>query len=217
MIKHFEDILKSELAKQLPGEEAHFMMMPIARNDNLIKPSGKISPLKSAVLILLYEDEYQHLRFPLIQRPTYNGAHSGQVSLPGGKAEKDDANIFHTALRETEEEIGIDASNIEVVGQLTDLFIWVSNFLVTPIVGITHKKPVFTKDDNEVETIIETDLYDIINPAKRKEDTIVVRDKFRIQTPYFEIDSRVVWGATAMILSEFSMVIGRSGFFNSRI
>ena len=192
------------------------MMMPIARNDNLRKPSGKIPPIKSAVLILLYEDEHQHIRFPLIQRPIYNGTHSGQVSLPGGKVEKGDASIFQTALRETEEELGINTDNIEVIGQLSDLFIWVSNYMVTPIVGITQIKPVFTKDDNEVDAIIETDLFDIIDPAKRKDDTIVVREKYRIKTPYFNIDDRIVWGATAMILSEFSMVLGNSGLFKSK-
>ena len=211
MYEGIKEKLESELSKELPGERAHSMMMPTVRTDNLKEPPANIPPVKSAVLVLLYVDEDDHVKFPLIQRPTYNGAHSAQVSLPGGKSEPDDRDIVHTALRETEEEIGIGAESIEVLGNLTNLFIWVSNYLVTPVVGITNRKPVFVRDPNEVEAIIETDLYDIINPSKRKEGVFVVREKYKIHTPYFDIDNRIVWGATAMMLSELSMVVNRAG------
>ena len=207
----FKEQLRIELAKELPGKVAHSMMMPSVRNDNLKKPTGNPPPIESAVLVLFYPDENGHYKFPLIQRPSYNGAHSAQVSFPGGKAEHEDASLIDTALREANEEIGVDPEQVEVLGQLSDLFIWVSNFLVTPVVGITNHRPDFTKEDNEVESIIEADLYDIVDPSKRKEGTIIVKEKFKIKTPYYDIDDRIVWGATAMMLSELSIVVSKTG------
>ena len=213
MFEEFKERLKIELLNGLPGELAHSMMMPIVRDDELTMPSNPPAPKKSAILILFYQDCDGHIKFPLIQRPTYDGAHSAQVSFPGGKFEKSDRNLEHTALREAQEEIGIDPGKVEVLGNLSDLFIWVSNYLVTPVVAFTDQIPEFKKDDLEVETIIETDLYDIINPNKRKEGTILARGKYKIQTPYFDIDNRIVWGATAMMLSELSMVVGKTGIY----
>jgi len=213
MIGELKEKLSVELANELPGKIAHSMMMPTVRDDNLKMPDSQIPPVKSAVLVLFYPDEKNHIKFPLIQRPTYNGAHSAQVSFPGGKKEEKDQSIIHTALREAEEEIGIDQSRVDVVGSLTDLFIWVSNYLVTPVIAFSNEKPIFKKDDQEVEAIIEADLYDIINPAKRKQGTILVREKYNIQTPYFDFDNRIVWGATAMMLSELSMILDKARIF----
>lgn len=212
MFEEFKEKFRFQLLNDLPGESAHNLMMPTVRDDNLTIRSNQPPPTKSAVLILFYKDD-KNIKFPLIQRPTYNGAHSAQVSFPGGKSEKSDKNIVHTALREAEEEIGIDPNKAEVVGNLSDLFIWVSNYMVTPIVAFTEKKPEFKKDDLEVDEIIETNLYDIIDSKKRKEGTILVRDKYKIQTPYFDIDNRIVWGATAMMLSELSVMIDKTGFY----
>lgn len=214
MFRRLKDKLTVELHNKLPGEEAHNIMMPIVRSDKRIKPINQSSPTKSAVLILFYQDDQEYIKFPLIQRPIYNGAHSAQVSLPGGKVEKIDNNIEHTALREAEEEIGIDPQSVEVIGKLSDIFIWVSNYIVTPIIAFTNKKPIFVKDDKEVDEIIETDLNDIMDLNKRKEGTILVRGKYKIQTPYFDIADRMVWGATAMMLSELSVVIEKTKIFN---
>jgi 8-oxo-dGTP pyrophosphatase MutT (NUDIX family) len=213
MLEVLKERLKKLLKEELPGEYAHSMMMPTVRDDRLKKPSVDLMPIKSAVLILFYPDEHGHVKFPLIQRPAYNGAHGSQVSLPGGKEESQDESLIHTALREAQEEIGIDPSLVEIIGNLSDLFIWVSNFLVTPVIGITNQKPHFAKDDIEVDAIIEADLFDIIDPSKRRDGTIVARGKYRIQTPYFEIDNRIVWGATAMMLSELSIIIGKAKIF----
>lgn len=213
MLEELKEKLRIELSNELPGKMAHNMMMPTLRDDNLTIPSQQLPPIKSAVLILFYQDEHGHIKFPLIQRPSYDGAHSAQVSFPGGKYEDEDVDLIQTALRESEEEIGIDPKDVEIVGRISDLFIWVSNFMVTPIVGVTHSLPNFVKDEKEVESIIETNLSDIINPEKRKEGTVIARGKYKIQTPYFDIDNRVVWGATAMMLSELSMVVGKTRIF----
>jgi len=211
MLEEFKERLHEELQQELPGESAHLMMFPTSRDREIIMPSFKLPPVPSAVLVLFYPDEHGHVRFPLIQRPTYNGAHSGQVAFPGGKAEKEDASLIETALRETEEEIGIPPERIEVVGQLSDLHISVSNFLVSPVVGFAKDRPKFVLDQQEVIAVIEADLYDILNPEKRKEGEIMARGKYEIQTPYFDIDDRMVWGATAMMLSELSIVISKTG------
>ena len=213
MIRDLGDKIKNAMEKELPGTKAHGMMMSTIRNDNLKKPDGKIPPVESAVLVLLYPSDHGHINFPLIQRPTYNGAHSGQVSLPGGKAEPTDDNIIHTALREAKEEIGITPENIDVVGRMTQLFIWVSNYIVTPVVAICDQKPVFRKDDKEVDSIIETNLFDIVNPDNRKEGLVYASGQYRIQSPYIDINSKVVWGATAMILNELSLIVEQAKIY----
>lgn len=213
MFREFSDKISAALANDLPGEKAHMMMTPTVRNDNLTKPLESVTPIKSAVLVLLYPNEAGRISFPLIQRPTYNGAHSGQVSFPGGKAEPTDKSIVNTAIREAEEEVGIESGKVEVLGTMTNLFIWVSNYVVTPVVGVYRMKPEFKKDEKEVDAIIETDLYDIIDPKKRKEGIVVARNKYQIQTPYFDINKKVVWGATAMMLSELSMIVDKAKIY----
>ena len=168
MLQEFKTKLEKQLQHDLPGEKAHLMMMPIARDDKLVMPSYKMPAIDSAVLILFYPDAYGHIKFPLIQRPTYNGAHSGQIGLPGGKVEKTDTNIIDTALRETHEEIGVDPGSVEVVGTLTDLHISVSNYVVTPVIGFIDERPEFLLDEQEVVDLIESELYDIIDPAKER-------------------------------------------------
>ncbi len=211
MIEEFKNKLMIQLRGDLPGEQAHLQMMPTARDENLVFPGFKTAPVKSAVMVLFYKDNSNYIKFPLIQRPTYNGAHSGQVGLPGGKAEPFDQDLVSTALRETREEIGISPEKIHVLGKLTDLHIAVSNFIVTPVLGVMNEKPVFVIDKLEVDEVIESNLADIIDPAKRKHGTIKVRGKYRIETPYFDIGNRIVWGATAMMLNELSIVIKNAG------
>lgn len=213
MLEELKEKLNVVLKEDLPGEHAHSMMMPIVRDDRLRPPERQIPPVKSAVLVLLYEDQEGHIKFPLIQRPVYNGAHSAQVSLPGGKEEPGDIDLIYTALRETKEEIGINPSDVEVIGRLSEMFIWVSNYIVIPVVGIYRQSPEFVLDPQEVEDIIEADLFDILNPDKRKEGTILARGKYKIRTPYFDIANRVVWGATAMMLSELSVVVSKTQLF----
>ncbi|MCU0400497.1 MAG: CoA pyrophosphatase [Algoriphagus sp.] len=156
---------------------------------------------KSAVLLLFFPQEGKGF-FPLIKRPVYTGAHSGQVALPGGKVEPTDPDVIFTALREAEEEIGIDAGKVEVLGRLSDLYIPTSNFLVSPVIGFLSDTPRLIPEQKEVARIIRTEVQSIFQPQIKKRTHLVVGGGMRLDTPYFAIDGEVVWGATAMILSE---------------
>lgn len=193
--------LKNELSSELPGVAAHQMLLPEGR---LILDQG-IKKVHASILILIYPDNTNQETIVLIKRPTYNGHHSGQVSFPGGKMETTDQSYEWTALRESEEEIGINALSVKTIGTLSDLYIPVSNFLVHPYIGYIEYTPDFTIDKTEVEYLIEYPLEKLIDlEIKTKLDFSV--DKKR-KIPYFEINSEIVWGATSMILNEFIFVL----------
>jgi len=215
MFNSFKQGIIEGLKERLPGTVAHQMMLPTHRDSNFRFPEFTAPPVKSAVLLLFYPDDDGTIKFPLIQRPTYNGAHSGQISLPGGKHEENDRDLIYTALRETHEEIGIIPEHVEVAGCLTDLYISVSNFIVTPVIGFADKKPQFSIDPNEVDAVIETGLSALFDPYCRKHGTVIAGGKFKIQTPYFEIENKIIWGATAMMLSELCMITEFSGLLKT--
>jgi len=147
----------------------------------------------------------------LILRTSDHGVHSGQVSFPGGKKEESDRSLEDTALRETEEEIGIKKNDVKVIGHLSELYIPTSGFLVQPFVGYLNKKPLFHPDKNEVQKLIEVPLFLIMDDGIVKETTILKsktrNQKSEIRIPYFDIHGEVVWGATAMILSELKEIL----------
>ena len=109
---------------------------------------------------MLYPDKGE-IRFPLTKRNEYSGTHSGQISLPGGKAEAGESSE-QTALREGQEEIGIEPSRIKVIGRLSEFFVIPSNFIVTPVVGFQTERPSFVPDPHEVERVLEGSIEDLI-------------------------------------------------------
>ena len=158
-------------------------------------------PVRAAVLFLMYPSEKGVPSLVFIKRNEYDGPHSAQVSLPGGAWEEGDGSIQNTALRETREELGID-DDIEILGSLTELLIPVSNFLVFPFVGCIDHTPVFHPDNSEVQFIIETPLIGLLDPRNRDSETIF-RHGQSIRAPFYRIGKEKIWGATAMMLSEF--------------
>jgi 8-oxo-dGTP pyrophosphatase MutT (NUDIX family) len=144
--------------------------------------------------------------FPLTKRPDYLGAHGGQISLPGGKAEAGETRI-ETALREAEEEIGVPASQIEIVGELTEFFVIPSNFLITPVVGFLKGSPEFIPDSKEVKKIINASVEDLLRVDAVITKEILAAKMFPMMAPHFEIENEIVWGATAMMINEFRMVV----------
>lgn len=203
-LEELTDKLSRRLLRALPGALAHDPMRAIPVGDFKPNFEHKLPPKPGSVLILLYE-ESGHIRFPLIKRPEYTGAHSGQVSLPGGKAEPGE-DAVQAALREGEEEIGVDRFAVHVLGRLSDFFVIPSNFMVTPIIG-TVRNPVFTPDSYEVSRIISCDLLDLLLEGAIRKKEILAAGRYRMMAPHFEIEGEVVWGATAMMLNEFRTVL----------
>lgn len=134
------------------------------------------------------------------------GTHSAQVSLPGGKTEEGE-DVFQAAVRECEEEIGVNKNEIEVIGQLSNFNVIPSNFLVAPVVGYTARVPVFKPDPREVEKVIQADLNELLKEDAIKEKEILAAGKYPLLAPHFVVEDEIVWGATAMMLNEFIMVI----------
>ncbi|WP_041739985.1 NUDIX hydrolase [Echinicola vietnamensis] len=197
--------LEDNIKRPLPGKAGQVKMAPQPIDNARFAQHDLSHAREGAVLILLYP-KGKGCWVPFIKRPEYDGAHGGQVSLPGGKKEQEDANLQETALRETEEEIGVPAKDVQVIGKLSQLFIPPSNFLVTPYVGFTEQAPTFVPDPREVSRIIHCDFNILMDHNIRKKTTIKARNNIEIQAPYFDIDAEMVWGATAMILSELLLI-----------
>lgn len=166
-----------------------------------IDPDKK-NPNKAGVLAVFYPNENDETFLALILRKTYRGVHSNQVGFPGGRVEESDRNLKHTALRETEEEIGIPQSQMKVIKKLSRLYIPPSNFWVYPYVGITYKTPVFVPQESEVEEILEVDIDDFMSENSLISERLSTSYAREIDVPAFKLRGKIVWGATAMILSE---------------
>ncbi len=200
----FIETLKKKMRQPLPGFSAQRIMVPPTRKD--FQPEKPGQAKQSAVLVLFYPCNSETC-FILIERAQYEGVHSGQIALPGGQADPGDMDLKHTALREAQEETGINPQKVEVVGQLTKLFIPPSGFDVYPFVGYTTEKPDFRPDHTETKAILEIKLKEFLTPSCRTVRTIHHRTGKEIEVPCFFLHNKIVWGATAMILSELLTVI----------
>jgi len=197
--------LVNRLKLELPSALAHEPMRAIPVG--LLKPKFKtdLQPRPGSVLILLYE-ENGDVKFPLIKRPDYVGTHGGQVSLPGGKTEPGEDSV-QTALRETQEEIGIPGNDVDVLGRLSEFHVIPSNYMITPVVGTIRSIPNFIPDAYEVSKILKGSITDLIRDDAVITTEITVSGQYRLQAPHFQIEGEMVWGATAMMLNEFRLVL----------
>jgi 8-oxo-dGTP pyrophosphatase MutT (NUDIX family) len=205
----FPSILKTEILKGLPGTDVQWQM---ASSDRFVKNFPRV-PGKdariAAVLILLYpENGTIHTVF--MQRPEYDGVHGGQISFPGGKKEPEDQDVISTALREAQEETGIDPAKVDVVATLTPLFIPVSNMIVTPVVGWMNEQPVYNYRAEEVVFLIDAELKSFLEPSVVRSKPFEIRGEL-LDVKYFDYENHTIWGATAMILNELLAVIKRGG------
>lgn len=185
------------------GETSHFKMVPSFRHEFLRNQKSAIKNAKLAgVLALFYPNNAHETHFVLILRNTYKGVHSAQVAFPGGRFEPEDDTLETTALRETFEEVGVPMDDVEVVKELTQVYIPPSNFYVQPYMGVSHKTPKFKKQADEVDAIIEVPLTEFLD------DSFLITKKVKssyspeVEVPAFNLKGHVVWGATAMMLSE---------------
>jgi 8-oxo-dGTP pyrophosphatase MutT (NUDIX family) len=205
MFNRFVQQLKQQLQVSLPGEEAQYRMAPQLRRSSLHYLQQNPDHKKGSVMLLNYECNGK-LCLALTLRQAYNGVHSAQVSFPGGRIEPDET-VIAAALRETNEEIGIEPAAITTVGLLSPLYIPASNYLVHPVVGWLDGEPMFRKDEREVAAIFDFPLIDLVREGIPQLADMSTSSGIGIRAPYYEIQGNKVWGATAMILSEFSAVL----------
>lgn len=192
----------------LPGEEAQFKLAPAYRKDLIESYRHQIDRARlAAVLALIYPDEKDIAKLALILRKTYRGIHSNQVGFPGGKVEKTDANLEETALRETEEEIGVNRNCISVICPLSDIYIPPSNYKVSPFLGLIDSLPTFIKQDSEVEDIIPINVLDLLEDKNQIEAAVMTSLDREVNVPAYDFQGHIVWGATAMMLSELKELL----------
>ncbi len=203
---NFETFLKS-VSKigqiPLPGLESQLKMSPPFRLELMAEQLEAMkNSKKAAVTALFYPDEMQDTKLILILRKTYKGVHSAQVGFPGGRREDSDESLMHAALRETWEEVGVPISDIEILKAMTELYIPPSNFTVYPYLGIAYKTPNFIKQDEEVEDLIEVFLSDFVDDRSVSSVKVMTSLDKEMDVPAFILNGHIVWGATAMMLSE---------------
>lgn len=196
--KVIETINRFEIDEQVK-ERAHKEIAPF--RNNAISDNQILQAKKAAVLLLIHPNDNK-AHFTLIERASYDGIHSKQIALPGGKFENEDINIFETALREAKEEVNISNSDVEIVSSLSTIFIPPSNFYITPVLGISQKRPHYIPEEKEVNDILEVSLSELLNPQVVKQTNIRANKQLNYTTPYLDLGNKIVWGATAMILNE---------------
>lgn len=196
--------------KELPllGEKAHAKLSPPYRLElaKKYKEKRKTAP-EAGVMALFYPDANDQTNIVFILRKTYKGVHSAQVGFPGGKVEETDQNLIETVLRETEEEIGILRDKIQVLKTLSPIYIPPSNFMVHPFLGISREALKFTKQESEVEDIIEVKLSDFLDDKNVVSVNVPTSYNVEVEVPAFLLNGFNVWGATAMMLSEIKVLL----------
>lgn len=187
----------------LPGEAAHRKLAPLQRIKELEAINiAERQPQEAGVMAVFYPGLEGETRLVLILRKTYRGVHSNQVGFPGGRVEPEDRNLEETALRETEEEVGIPRNDIEVLKQLSKLYIPPSNFWVQPFIGLLHETPRLIPQESEVEKVLEVKLSDFLDDSNLVNKRLTTSYAVDIDVPAYLLNDQIVWGATGMMLSE---------------
>lgn len=206
MEKDFIQIVRHRLNSSLPGRVAHEEMMSYVRETAHDIRSSTNDFREGAVLILLHPSQ-KGWSTVLIERTSYEGVHSAQIAFPGGKRDTTDRDLQHTALRETEEEIGV-RDGIEILGQLSEVYIPPSKFIVRPFVGVMHSAPLFIPDPREVADVFSWAIHDLMHENAVSEVMVTAGiNNMKLKVKAFEANGRVVWGATAMMLAEFRRIL----------
>ena len=201
------DLIK-RFKKELPGEKSHLSFMPF-RGSSMEEIKKGIAFRDAAVAIILFHNAENKLCTIVTRRQEYDGSHSGQISFPGGKKELDDENLLATAIRECHEEIGIHASNFELLKELTPLFVPVSQFLITPYVFYSSNQSFnYMRSEREVAAIHELDLLDLYKSESIVNIDLKINSEFTLKNvPHFKQGDILIWGATALILNELKDIL----------
>lgn len=185
------------------GEISHAKMSPPYRLELAEKMKARsVNAKKAGVMALFYPNANAETHLVLILRKTYKGVHSAQVGFPGGRYEDEDDDLMVTAIRETEEEVGVPESIVEVIKKMSPLYIPPSNFMVHPYVAVSETTPKFVKQEDEVEAIIEVNLEDFLNDSYCITTRVPTSFNVEVDVPAFKLNGHIVWGATAMMLGE---------------
>lgn len=205
------DRLRNALQAPLPGHGAFMELSGYQRPDLDEVVRRDPPPRESAVMVLFYPKEGLWHTL-LMLRPTYDGVHSGQVSFPGGKREPADVDLRDTALREFREETGARLTDVEVLGELTRVFIPPSNALVTPVVAWCPALGELRPDPREVARLIETPVAELVREDLLRRRALYIQVLQReAEVPYWDIQGQVVWGATALMIAELRELLHRIG------
>jgi len=207
---NFQDFLKyvpNIIPVELPAVASHLKMAPKERIEGLKNLDGGALNARMAGVMMLFYPKQEKTHLVLIVRNTYDGVHSAQIAFPGGKYEEEDLNFETTALRETQEEVGVSRDKIEIIKHFSPMYIPPSNFLVHPFLGIAKEELSFYPDVREVANIIELPLSVFLDDEIIIEARLSTSYGANILVPAFNIQNHVVWGATAMILSELRDVL----------
>ena len=192
-------------AGTLPGAEGQYRMAHVLRKNYGKAPA---TSRRASVLALLYPKD-EVLTLLLIQRTSPAGdRHAGQIGFPGGSVEDGDRDAAHTALREANEEVGIDPDAVDVLGELSPLYIPVSEFLVNPFVGLVEQPPALQLQESEVARVLELPFRAFLDPASRIEKEIELTSGLVLRdVPHYRIGEELVWGATAMMIAELTALL----------
>jgi 8-oxo-dGTP pyrophosphatase MutT (NUDIX family) len=205
MYADFIRAVEYQLRNPLPGKSGQEMMRPYMPLSPKLDPPPLFKPKEGAVLALFYPvDNVPHLL--LMERPSYQGAHSGQISFPGGKVETSETHL-DAAIREAWEETGVVQDEVRILGELSKVYVWASNFNIQPFVGYTAHRPEFMPDQREVAAILETPVDIFFREGIIKEKPLLGAMGIELMAPYFDVFDKTLWGATAMIISEMMHVI----------
>ena len=207
LFKDFINYIPKIEKEKLLSTDAHAKMAPLERISYLKEENYQENNPRQAAVLMLFYPKNKQTHLALIVRNTYPGVHSSQIGFPGGKVEESDFNLEETALRETHEEVGINREKVEIIKSFSQIYIPPSNFLVAPFMGISQQELTFVPDLHEVKRVLEFPVEDFLSKkciTKVKMTTSYATD---IEVPAFMVDKYVVWGATAMMMSELKETI----------
>lgn len=203
MTDHLPEQLAARLHSPLPGASAQRQMEPELSYGRHFGPA-RFDARPAAVVVLLIRRGLQW-RLPLMLRPDSMTHHAGQISLPGGSLEPGES-TSDAALRELEEELGVPRYAALLLGQLSPIYVFGTNFLVTPCVAAIRSDVPLSPNDAEVAAVLDLPLAHLLNPAHRGQH-IQTRGTVSLRAPHFEWQGHFIWGATSMILAELTAAI----------
>ena len=201
--------LKRVFDYELPGYQAQTLMSPIRESEKYRQPGPNH---RTACVMALLHPKNEELFVTFIKRAASHPAdkHAGQIGFPGGKYEEEDGSLIDCALRETNEEIGVKSDDIEIIGQLTSLYVFASDFMVHPFVGYLDYAPDYIPQVEEVAGIYDFPVKNLVDPNYKVNRKVLVSEGFHLDAPGYNVNGDFLWGATAMISSALESLVKRS-------